>query len=190
MYLLCTLTVSNLVLCQKAAVVLMDEEHSKVEGRGEMSETELLIMDQFTILVRDLYAFYPLLIRFVDYNRYSVVIEEFLYVTAYNCTCFFWNDHMTYNMTYNSNVLKLWAYMHVMQMVCIANTKLYICYILGQEYKINCSKEHREPAKEAPLSTKYLHILTGPDGWKSPTQRLRSCSEWWLRFSSSGPSLM
>ncbi|TDG98458.1 hypothetical protein EPR50_G00218880 [Perca flavescens] len=56
-------------LKKKAAVVLMDEEHSKAEGRGEMSETELLIMDQFTILVRDLYAFYPLLIRFVDYNR-------------------------------------------------------------------------------------------------------------------------
>ncbi|XP_075890924.1 ryanodine receptor 2 isoform X2 [Nelusetta ayraudi] len=56
-------------LKKKAAIVLMDEEHSKAEGRGEMSETELLIMDQFTILVRDLYAFYPLLIRFVDYNR-------------------------------------------------------------------------------------------------------------------------
>lgn len=56
--------------------MLMDEEHSKAEGRGEMSETELLIMDQFTILVRDLYAFYPLLIRFVDYNRYSVVTEQ------------------------------------------------------------------------------------------------------------------
>lgn len=59
---------------QKAAVVLMDEEHSKAEGRGEMSETELLILDQFTVLVRDLYAFYPLLIRFVDYNRYSLLI--------------------------------------------------------------------------------------------------------------------
>uniref|UniRef100_A0A3Q1EA25 Ryanodine receptor 2 n=1 Tax=Acanthochromis polyacanthus TaxID=80966 RepID=A0A3Q1EA25_9TELE len=56
-------------LKKKAAVVLLDEEQSKAEGRGEMSETELLIMDQFTILVRDLYAFYPLLIRFVDYNR-------------------------------------------------------------------------------------------------------------------------
>lgn len=67
---------------QKAAVVLMDEEHSKAEGRGEMSETELLIMDQFTILVRDLYAFYPLLIRFVDYNRYSALIEGFLHFTA------------------------------------------------------------------------------------------------------------
>ncbi|XP_072311661.1 ryanodine receptor 2 [Eucyclogobius newberryi] len=56
-------------LKKKASVVLLDEEQSKAEGRGEMSETELLIMDQFTILVRDLYAFYPLLIRFVDYNR-------------------------------------------------------------------------------------------------------------------------
>ncbi|KAM3591914.1 uncharacterized protein V6R79_009433 [Siganus canaliculatus] len=56
-------------LKKKAAVVLLDEEHGRAEGRGEMSETELLIMDQFTILVRDLYAFYPLLIRFVDYNR-------------------------------------------------------------------------------------------------------------------------
>lgn len=61
----------NLLCMQKAAVVLMDEEHSRAEGRGEMSERELLIMDQFTVLVRDLYAFYPLLIRFVDYNRYE-----------------------------------------------------------------------------------------------------------------------
>uniref|UniRef100_A0A8C3ARP2 Ryanodine receptor 2 n=1 Tax=Cyclopterus lumpus TaxID=8103 RepID=A0A8C3ARP2_CYCLU len=42
---------------------------SRNMGCFVMSETELLIMDQFTILVRDLYAFYPLLIRFVDYNR-------------------------------------------------------------------------------------------------------------------------
>ncbi|KAL1264893.1 hypothetical protein QQF64_005248, partial [Cirrhinus molitorella] len=56
-------------LKKKAATVLQDEEHMKAEGRGEMSESELLILDEFTILVRDLYAFYPLLIRFVDYNR-------------------------------------------------------------------------------------------------------------------------
>ncbi|XP_030196348.1 ryanodine receptor 2 isoform X3 [Gadus morhua] len=56
-------------LKKKAAVVLMDEEQTKAEGRGDMSEAELLVLDEFTILVRDLYAFYPLLIRFVDYNR-------------------------------------------------------------------------------------------------------------------------
>ncbi|XP_076856683.1 ryanodine receptor 2 isoform X3 [Brachyhypopomus gauderio] len=56
-------------LKKKAATVVLDEEQMKAEGRGEMSESELLILDEFTILVRDLYAFYPLLIRFVDYNR-------------------------------------------------------------------------------------------------------------------------
>lgn len=59
-------------LKKKAATVLLDEEHMKAEGRGEMSEAELLILDEFTILIRDLYAFYPLLIRFVDYNRYCI----------------------------------------------------------------------------------------------------------------------
>lgn len=54
----------------KAAVVVSDEEHLRAEGRGDMSEAELLILDEFTTLARDLYAFYPLLIRFVDYNRY------------------------------------------------------------------------------------------------------------------------
>ncbi|XP_061912384.1 ryanodine receptor 2 isoform X3 [Entelurus aequoreus] len=63
-------------LRKKAAVVLMDEEQSKAEGRGEMSETELLILDQFSVLVRDLYAFYPLLIRFVDYSRATWLKES------------------------------------------------------------------------------------------------------------------
>lgn len=57
-------------LKKKAAVVVSDEEHLRAEGRGDMSEAELLILDEFTTLARDLYAFYPLLIRFVDYNRY------------------------------------------------------------------------------------------------------------------------
>uniref|UniRef100_A0A670I8M0 Ryanodine receptor 2 n=1 Tax=Podarcis muralis TaxID=64176 RepID=A0A670I8M0_PODMU len=56
-------------LKKKAAMVISDEEHLRAEGRGDMSEAELLILDEFTILARDLYAFYPLLIRFVDYNR-------------------------------------------------------------------------------------------------------------------------
>uniref|UniRef100_A0A7M4FE55 Ryanodine receptor 2 n=1 Tax=Crocodylus porosus TaxID=8502 RepID=A0A7M4FE55_CROPO len=56
-------------LKKKAAMVISDEEHLRAEGRGDMSEAELLILDEFTTLARDLYAFYPLLIRFVDYNR-------------------------------------------------------------------------------------------------------------------------
>lgn len=59
-------------LKKKAAMVVSEEDHLKAEARGDMSEAELLILDEFTTLARDLYAFYPLLIRFVDYNRYSV----------------------------------------------------------------------------------------------------------------------
>ncbi|XP_031824383.1 ryanodine receptor 2 isoform X11 [Sarcophilus harrisii] len=56
-------------LKNKAAIVVSDEDHLKAEARGDMSEAELLILDEFTTLARDLYAFYPLLIRFVDFNR-------------------------------------------------------------------------------------------------------------------------
>ncbi|XP_045393234.1 ryanodine receptor 2 isoform X3 [Lemur catta] len=56
-------------LKKKAAMVVSEEDHMKAEARGDMSEAELLILDEFTTLARDLYAFYPLLIRFVDYNR-------------------------------------------------------------------------------------------------------------------------
>ena len=56
-------------LKKMAAMVVSEEDHLKSEARGDMSEAELLILDEFTTLARDLYAFYPLLIRFVDYNR-------------------------------------------------------------------------------------------------------------------------
>nr|XP_045007932.1 ryanodine receptor 2 isoform X5 [Jaculus jaculus] len=56
-------------LKKKVAMVVSEEDHLKAEARGDMSEAELLILDEFTTLARDLYAFYPLLIRFVDYNR-------------------------------------------------------------------------------------------------------------------------
>ncbi|XP_061645502.1 ryanodine receptor 2-like isoform X2 [Phyllopteryx taeniolatus] len=55
-------------LRKRAALVLLEEERMKAEGCGA-SEAELLIQEKFTVLVRDLYAFYPLLIPFVDSNR-------------------------------------------------------------------------------------------------------------------------
>lgn len=58
-------------LKKKAAMVVSEEDHLKAEARGDMSEAELLVLDEFTTLARDLYAFYPLLIRFVDFNRYA-----------------------------------------------------------------------------------------------------------------------
>ncbi|KAM9848015.1 LOW QUALITY PROTEIN: ryanodine receptor 2-like [Aulostomus maculatus] len=57
-------------LRKRAEHVLLEEEHLKAEGCGT-SEAELQIQEKFTILVRDLYAFYPLLIPFVDCNRAS-----------------------------------------------------------------------------------------------------------------------
>ncbi|XP_054654360.1 ryanodine receptor 2 isoform X4 [Dunckerocampus dactyliophorus] len=57
-------------LRKRAEHVLMEEERMKAEGCCA-SEAELQIQEKFTVLVRDLYAFYPLLIPFVDSNRSS-----------------------------------------------------------------------------------------------------------------------
>ncbi|XP_041921605.1 ryanodine receptor 2 isoform X1 [Alosa sapidissima] len=61
-------------LKKKAELVIMEEEHLK-EGRGDTSEAELQIQEKFTVLVRDLYAFYPLLIPYVDLHRVSWLRE-------------------------------------------------------------------------------------------------------------------
>lgn len=56
-------------LKKRAESVLQEEEQIKAEGRADASEAELQIQEKFIVLVRDLYAFYPVLIPFVDYNR-------------------------------------------------------------------------------------------------------------------------
>lgn len=55
-------------LRKRAECLLLEEEHMKAEG-CDIAEAELQIQEKFTVLVRDLYAFYPLLIPFVDSNR-------------------------------------------------------------------------------------------------------------------------
>lgn len=40
-----------------------------MEAKAEAEEGELLVRDEFSVLCRDLYALYPLLIRYVDNNR-------------------------------------------------------------------------------------------------------------------------
>uniref|UniRef100_A0A8C3ABS1 Ryanodine receptor 2 n=1 Tax=Cyclopterus lumpus TaxID=8103 RepID=A0A8C3ABS1_CYCLU len=57
-------------LRKRAKCVLLEEEQMKAAG-CDTSEAELQIQEKFTVLVRDLYAFYPLLIPFVDSNRAS-----------------------------------------------------------------------------------------------------------------------
>lgn len=49
--------------------VVMEEEHLRLEGRSEGDEEEGTIRDEFAVLCRDLYALYPLLIRYIDNNR-------------------------------------------------------------------------------------------------------------------------
>ncbi|XP_075894426.1 ryanodine receptor 2 [Nelusetta ayraudi] len=62
-------------LKKRAESVLLEEEQMRADG-GDNSEAELQIQEKFTVLVRDLYAFYPLLIPFVDSNRACWIKES------------------------------------------------------------------------------------------------------------------
>lgn len=55
---------------------MQEEEQLKTDGKGDTQEAELLILDEFAVLCRDLYAFYPMLIRYVDNNRYGGDVWE------------------------------------------------------------------------------------------------------------------
>lgn len=57
-------------LKKKTVKVVAEEELLKADSKGDTQEAELLILDEFAVLCRDLYAFYPMLIRYVDNNRY------------------------------------------------------------------------------------------------------------------------
>nr|XP_061843137.1 ryanodine receptor 3-like [Nerophis lumbriciformis] len=56
-------------LKKKTVKVVSEEELLRADGKGDNQEAELLILDEFAVLCRDLYAFYPMLIRYVDNNR-------------------------------------------------------------------------------------------------------------------------
>lgn len=57
-------------LKKKTVKVVAEEELLRAESRADTQEAELQILDEFAVLCRDLYAFYPMLIRYVDNNRY------------------------------------------------------------------------------------------------------------------------
>ncbi|KAI5100120.1 ryanodine receptor 1 isoform X9 [Silurus meridionalis] len=56
-------------LKKRTAKVVAEEEHLRMEGKTECDEHEGTIRDEFAVLCRDLYALYPLLIRYIDNNR-------------------------------------------------------------------------------------------------------------------------
>lgn len=73
-------------LKKRTAKVVAEEEHLRMEGKSEGDEEEGTIRDEFAVLCRDLYALYPLLIRYVDNNRYFVVPVCFFFNgLIFNC---------------------------------------------------------------------------------------------------------
>uniref|UniRef100_A0A672SAJ0 Ryanodine receptor 3 n=1 Tax=Sinocyclocheilus grahami TaxID=75366 RepID=A0A672SAJ0_SINGR len=56
-------------LKKKTVKIVAEEELLRSESRVDTQEAELQILDEFAVLCRDLYAFYPMLIRYVDNNR-------------------------------------------------------------------------------------------------------------------------
>uniref|UniRef100_A0A8C3HTL3 Ryanodine receptor 1 n=1 Tax=Chrysemys picta bellii TaxID=8478 RepID=A0A8C3HTL3_CHRPI len=57
-------------LKKRSGKVVAEEEQLRLEAKTESEDAELLIRDEFSVLCRDLYALYPLLIRYVDNNRW------------------------------------------------------------------------------------------------------------------------
>nr|XP_019953023.1 PREDICTED: ryanodine receptor 3 [Paralichthys olivaceus] len=68
-------------LKKKTVKVVAEEELLKADSKGDNQEAELLILDEFAVLCRDLYAFYPMLIRYVDINRCRWLKEPDAYST-------------------------------------------------------------------------------------------------------------
>uniref|UniRef100_A0A452IME6 Ryanodine receptor 1 n=1 Tax=Gopherus agassizii TaxID=38772 RepID=A0A452IME6_9SAUR len=62
-------------LKNRSGKVVAEEEQLRLEAKTESEDTELLIRDEFSVLCRDLYALYPLLIRYVDNNRAKWLME-------------------------------------------------------------------------------------------------------------------
>ncbi|XP_066527985.1 ryanodine receptor 2 [Hoplias malabaricus] len=56
-------------LKKRVESVMQEEESMNTEGCGDLAEAELALQRKFTVIVQDLYAFYPLLIPYVDRHR-------------------------------------------------------------------------------------------------------------------------
>lgn len=63
-------------LKKRTSKVVAEEDHLRMEGKSEGDEEDGTIRDEFAVLCRDLYALYPLLIRYVDNNRYKIMTKS------------------------------------------------------------------------------------------------------------------
>lgn len=57
-------------LKKRSGKVVAEEDQLRMEGKTEVDSENGTIRDEFAVLCRDLYALYPLLIRYVDNNRW------------------------------------------------------------------------------------------------------------------------
>ncbi|KAL0168289.1 hypothetical protein M9458_036511, partial [Cirrhinus mrigala] len=55
-------------LKKRCGKVVAEEDQLRMEGKTEVDSEQGTIRDEFAVLCRDLYALYPLLIRYVDNN--------------------------------------------------------------------------------------------------------------------------
>lgn len=69
-------------LKKRTSKVVAEEDHLRMEGKSEGDEEDGTIRDEFAVLCRDLYALYPLLIRYVDNNRCSKCALDFELATS------------------------------------------------------------------------------------------------------------
>ena len=77
--------------------MVAEEDHLRLEGKTEVDSEEGTIRDEFAVLCRDLYALYPLLIRYVDNNRYLTVNHAWF--LAYPLTpSYRLNDRVSYSI--------------------------------------------------------------------------------------------
>lgn len=57
-------------LKKRSGKVVAEEDQLRMEGKTEVDNEDGTIRDEFAVLCRDLYALYPLLIRYVDNSRW------------------------------------------------------------------------------------------------------------------------
>ena len=76
-------------LKKRSSKVVAEEEHLRMEGKTEVDSENGTIRDEFAVLCRDLYALYPLLIRYVDNNRWDEPVLSLCILVLKRSRCHF-----------------------------------------------------------------------------------------------------
>jgi len=99
-------------LKKRTSKVVAEEDHLRMEGKSEGDEEDGTIRDEFAVLCRDLYALYPLLIRYVDNNRYITISNISHILNCQSCllvTEIKHNAHILSIIVHKPHLLRLWG---------------------------------------------------------------------------------